>query len=174
MTLPPTRALLIADVPVASGRIGIAVAPGRNDMPGRELAADLDAVAAWGAAAVVTLVEEDELRLLGIADLGDEVRARGMDWLHRPIADYGVPDATFEADWIETGRRLRGLLESGSDIFIHCRGGLGRSGSVAVRLLVECGIDPDAALATVRAARPGAVETPDQERWAKFGKATNF
>jgi ADP-ribosyl-[dinitrogen reductase] hydrolase len=48
-------------------------------------------------------------------------------------------------------------------LVIHCKGGLGRTGVVAARLLIELGETPNAALARVRAARPGAVETPEQE-----------
>ena len=47
---------------------------------------------------------------------------------------------------------------------IQCRGGLGRAGTIAARLLVELGMRPDAAVRRVRDARgPGAVETPAQE-----------
>jgi ADP-ribosylglycohydrolase len=48
---------------------------------------------------------------------------------------------------------------------VHCRGGLGRAGLVSSRLLVELGWEPDAAIQTVRRARPGAVETSVQERY---------
>lgn len=162
----------------SSGRIGIAFAPGRRDgdVPGgvpRDLESDLDAVAWWGAVAVLTLVEERELRELGISDIGEEVAARRMAWLHRPIRDFSTPDARFEAEWAETSRTLRAFIRRGGDVLIHCRGGLGRSGMVATRLLVECGVAPDEALARIRAARPGAVETAEQELWAKGGKAAS-
>ena len=37
---------------------------------------------------------------------------------------------------------------------------------IALRLLVERGADPEAALKRLRAVRPGAVETDDQFAWA--------
>ena len=46
---------------------------------------------------------------------------------------------------------------------VHCRGGRGRSGLVAARLLVELGIGNEAAIKAVRAAQPLAIETPPQE-----------
>ncbi|MCC2651679.1 MAG: phosphatase [Microvirga sp.] len=51
----------------------------------RDLATDLDAVAAWNAAAVATLVKPHELEALDILDVGQEVRKRHMEWHHWPI-----------------------------------------------------------------------------------------
>ena len=42
-------------------------------------------------------------------------------------------------------------------------GGLGRSGMIAARLLVELGEEPRAAIQRVRQVRPGAIETAAQE-----------
>ena len=53
----------------------------------------------------------------------------------------------------------------GESVVVHCRGGLGRTGLVAARLLVELGESPVSALVRVRAARPGAVETVEQEKY---------
>jgi ADP-ribosyl-[dinitrogen reductase] hydrolase len=55
-------------------------------------------------------------------------------------------------------------LQTGGSVLIHCRGGLGRTGTIAARLLVELGWQPRAAIEAVRGARPGAIETPQQER----------
>jgi hypothetical protein len=42
---------------------------------------------------------------------------------------------------------------------------LGRAGTIAARLLVELGMEPRKAIASVRAVRPGAIETSEQERF---------
>jgi len=55
------------------------------------------------------------------------------------------------------------LLRSGSDIVVHCKGGLGRAGMMAARLLVEVGVPPEQAIKSVRSVRKGAIETKDQE-----------
>jgi ADP-ribosyl-[dinitrogen reductase] hydrolase len=85
-----------------------------------------------------------------------------MDWLHLPIRDVSVPDAAFEDAWQCHGPGLRARLRAGFDVLVHCKGGLGRAGLVATRLLIDLGWAPGDALATVRAARPGAVETAEQ------------
>ena len=49
-------------------------------------------------------------------------------------------------------------------MLVHCRGGLGRAGTVAARLLVEFGEGPDEAMRRVREARSRyAIETKSQE-----------
>ena len=50
---------------------------------------------------------------------------------------------------------------------VHCKGGLGRAGTVAALMLVELGMAPDEAIRTVRAARKGAIETREQERYIR-------
>jgi protein-tyrosine phosphatase len=50
-------------------------------------------------------------------------------------------------------------------------GGCGRSGTAALRLMVEAGENPKAALQRLRAVRPCAVETPEQFQWAAGGGA---
>lgn len=47
-------------------------------------------------------------------------------------------------------------------MLVHCKGGLGRAGMIAARLLVELGMPPDTAIRQVRLARRGAIETPAQ------------
>ncbi|GJD86911.1 hypothetical protein BHAOGJBA_0409 [Methylobacterium hispanicum] len=178
MTKTPDTPLRIAEIAVgrAGGRIGVTFAPGKRQPFGltgphrRDLGADLDVIAAWNAAAVVTLMEAHELTRVRIASIGDEVRRRHMEWHHAPIVDVSVPDAAFEAGWPTLSARLRGLLARGAHVLVHCRGGLGRAGMVAARLLVETGLDAEAAMAAVRAVRPGAIETPAQARWVAAGR----
>ena len=162
--------LQIAEVTIAEdyGKLGITFCPGKVQSFGqtgawhRDLELDLDAVAAWNAAVVLTLVEERELILLQVPRLGDAVRARHIDWVHLPIADRGVPDAAFERAWDEVGEGLRARLRAGFNVLVHCMGGLGRAGTIASRLLIELGWEPQAAVAEVRRVRPGAIETDGQ------------
>lgn len=169
--------LHIATVEVAPGhgKIGVTFAPGKNDPHAasgpwaRDLAADLDAILAWPARTLVTLIEPHEFELLRIPTLGDEAKLRGLDWHHLPIRDVRVPSPAFEAVWPTQSEALRGKLAAGENIVVHCRGGLGRAGMIAARLLVESGIDPKAAIARVRAVRPGAIETSAQDDWARTG-----
>lgn len=151
--------------PDLPGVIGMTLCPGRKDPArgwDRDLDIDLDAIRAWGAEIVVSLVERHEIEFLDVRGLPEAVERYGMKWVHLPIRDVSVPDATFEAAWAATGRELRNCLRRGGSILIHCRGGLGRTGTIAGRLLVELGMDAQGAIDAVRRARPGAIETREQ------------
>lgn len=155
------------------GRIGITFCPGKKQAHAatgaldRDLATDLEAIARWGAVAVVTLVEAHELDALGVPDLGAAVEARQMAWYHLPIRDVSVPDRVFEESWRRAGPHLRRLVQNGFAVLIHCKGGLGRAGTIAARLLVELGAASDQAIAAVRMVRPGAIETRAQEAYIR-------
>ena len=151
------------------GRIGITFCPGKHQPTSatggwaRDLDLDVGAIADWGAGAVLTLVEDHELTALKVEGLGAAVERHHMDWLHAPIPDVSVPDAGFEAKWVEIGEGLRDRLRAGFDVVIHCKGGLGRAGMMAARLMAELGVEPARAVAEVRKVRPGAIETLAQE-----------
>jgi ADP-ribosyl-[dinitrogen reductase] hydrolase len=166
-------------VPGKLGRIGVTLCPGkiqRGAATGswdRDLGADLDAIVSWGAAVVVTLVEPHELTELRVPNLGYEVRRRHMQWLHLPISDYSTPGQEFELAWKVAGPRLQDPLDAGFGILVHCKGGLGRAGTIAARLLVEAGMPADDAIRLVRLRRPGAIETKEQERHVQKLSAVN-
>ena len=122
-------------------------------------------VVAWEPKAVVTLIEAHEFAMLGVTGLGTQIVQRGVAWLHMPIVDVNPPDTRFEVAWAEHGRHLGETLRQGGRVLVHCRGGLGRAGTAAARLLIELGVAPLDAVARVRAARPRAIETADQLRY---------
>jgi len=170
-----THPLQIAGIKMLGpwGLIGITFCPGKKDAasrPGiweRDLDTDLDAIKAWGTKSVVTLIEPHEFKLLQVEGLGSGVRARGMSWYHLPIRDVSIPDIQFEQRWPKVSRELLQTLKAGDNVVIHCRGGLGRAGLVTARLLIETGLPPDKVIRGVRAVRPGAIETREQENYLR-------
>ena len=160
--------LEIAEVTAAAGLIGITFCPGKQDLHAasgawqRDLATDLKAIRSWGASLILTLVDPHELKILKVPDLGQQVQQHGIQWRHLPIQDYSPPDQRFEQQWLDTGAEVRQRLRQGERVLIHCKGGLGRAGMMAARLLVEMGEDPKSAIRRVRRERKGAIETPSQ------------
>lgn len=153
----------IATVPLAGGgRLGISQIPGRSG----EYVSDLKAIAAWGADAVVSTTDQVEMEARGCSDLGLRLRSMKIDWFHLPVRDFGGPAGQGKDGWSELSPRLHEILGRGGAVLVHCHGGHGRSGMVALRLLVERGEDPETALRRIRAVRPGAVQTEAQYRWA--------
>ena len=163
--------IAVVRAPGISGALGLTLCPGKQDLAGgwsRDLETDLAAIREWGAEMVVTLVENHELVLLNVVTLPDAVVRHGIRWMHLPIRDASVPDDSFEAQWRTAGADLRRILRRGGLVLVHCRGGLGRAGTIAARLLVEFGMRPEAAIKTVRDARgPNAIETAEQEAYVR-------
>lgn len=162
--------LQIAEVilEVDSGTLGLTICPGKKDRGrnwNRDLRKDLQTIRDWGATTVVSLIEDQEFKMLGVESLGQDVRRLGMHWLHLPIVDVNIPDSRFENAWATEGPQLHRRIDAGEKILIHCRGGLGRTGLVAGRILVERGCLPKIAMQRVRAVRQRAIETPAQENY---------
>lgn len=148
------------------GRIGLTICPGKKDADrgwNRDLKTDLQIIRNWEAAVVVTLMESHEMELLQVQHMPWLVRELGMRWVHLPIRDVDVPDHHFKRQWKSHGTALHDILDSGENILVHCRGGLGRSGLVVAQMLVERGVSATQAVHDVRKARPGAIETRQQE-----------
>jgi ADP-ribosyl-[dinitrogen reductase] hydrolase len=169
---------VIDALPVSRGQIGLCCCPGHRLTPSfvrpslHDFEADLDAVAAFGAKRMVTLMESDELAFIGIDPkrLDREIGARGLEWLHLPIRNLSVPGPAWETGWLAAGAILRRELASGGRFALHCYAGLGRTGTVAARLLIELGVQPIEAIAQVRSIRPGSIETIEQENYVRAAR----
>lgn len=159
----------------SGGKIGVTFCPGKKQataMTGRwerDLDTDLAAIRSWGATHLVTLVETWELAELDVRDLPQRVAALGMTWHHAPIRDGGIPDGRFDIAWKNMLPKLCDALDRGEGVVVHCKGGLGRAGTVASLLLgtYERGLSADAIMALVRAVRPNAIETVVQEQYLR-------
>ena len=163
-----THPLKIDAIPCGGGMLGMTLCPGKqvnSNFGGRwerDLALDIGAIVDWGASTLVSLMEEHEFSRFEVPNLGDVAESVGLEWHCIPIRDEHAPDERFERLWTYSGHVLRGKLAAGERIVVHCRGGLGRTGTIAARLLIESGVAPEEALRRVREARPWTVE-PRQE-----------
>ena len=151
------------------GVIGMTHCPGRctTDQRGRpwrrRLDADVDVIRLAGFTTVLTLLPEEELAAFGVPDLGAQMRHAGLAWRQFPIMDFGVPDLQMQLAWPTLQAELTLQLQAGQSLLVHCAAGLGRTGTMVALLLKALGRDSAAAIAAVRAARPGTIETPAQQ-----------
>lgn len=147
---------------VGEGELALSPMPGRaGDYP-----ADLARILDWLPALVITMTMGAELDRSGAATFGDDLRAQGTQWRHCPVVDFGVDTGL---DWPPLRDEALGILARGGRVLTHCYGGCGRSGMMALRLMIAAGEGADAALTRLRALRPCAVETPAQLDWALAG-----
>ena len=151
---------------VGGGVLGLSQMPGRDG----DYEGDLGDIRTWQPSLVITLTTLGELADAGAQTLGADIRARAARWDHMPITDFGVPDKTFESAWPEVSEKALMALAGGGRVLVHCKGGCGRSGMVALRLMLEAGEKSDEALGKLRAVRPCAIETDAQYEWAKKGR----
>ena len=114
--------------------------------------------------ALVSLVEVQEFdQFISYSKFEETIGKRNFSWFSHPLRDMTAPDEIFTADFFETQSSLLECLRSGEKIAIHCKGGLGRSGTIAALLLCHLGFSAEKSIELVRKSRPGAIETKEQE-----------
>jgi protein-tyrosine phosphatase len=154
------------------GRLGLTFAPGKKQhgMTGhwdRDLDTDLARLrTVHGTDVLVSLIESHEFVALHIAELRERAPAHRIEMLWYPIADNSVPASITDLGKIVI--RIVTALAAGRTVVIHCMGGLGRTGLVAAAcLLATTSLSPREAMAIVRGARPGAIESLAQEQYVE-------
>jgi ADP-ribosyl-[dinitrogen reductase] hydrolase len=97
-----------------------------------------------------------------------------IEYLRKPIADHGIPEVAQQM--AEILQCLRQALSAHRVVYVHCRAGIGRTGTVAGCLLVERGLAGGAALAelnrlwqgSARSAQwPVVPETDEQSEYVR-------
>lgn len=152
------------------GRLGMTFAPGMRapSLGGdweRDLAADMEALGnEHGVGMLVSLMEEHEYSGYGIPELYEQDEFGGIEVRRFAIRDMGIPKEAESQEFEAMVREAIENLERGQNVAVHCRGGLGRTGTVAACVLVALERhSADEAIDAVRAARRGTVQTRGQE-----------
>ncbi|QQS48539.1 MAG: dual specificity protein phosphatase family protein [Acidobacteriota bacterium] len=152
---------------IENGKILAGEYPGAEseDEARKKLRAFLEA----GISYFIDLTEEHEPLEPYAGILHSEAGKAGREVVHRrmPIRDVGVPSVEF-MDEIQSV--ISEAIEEGHTVYVHCWGGVGRTGTVVGCYLVEQGMGGEEAidhLAKLRAGTPKAhrksPETADQE-----------
>lgn len=96
----------------------------------------------------------------------DSYHTRNIKLIHFPIDDYGTPRNLSEFKHLI--ERLQLHLEEGSNVAVHCFGGIGRSSLVGVSLLFKLGMSVDEAIGLISKFRQHQVpDTQVQKDWLK-------
>ncbi|EWC39915.1 protein phosphatase [Pseudomonas stutzeri] len=158
----PNHPYDVLDVPGSTARLILTPCPGSKATSVGEALATLQAA---GAEALITLMPSEELVRNEVAQLSQLCTERDLEWLHLPVADEQVPLDDFDQAWAQSVTRINELLDAGKSIAIHCKGGSGRTGLIAARILIERQVSREAAIASVQALRPRAIQHPAHVGW---------
>ena len=153
------------------GRVGMTFLPGKRYLGyysgphWRDLDSDAASLREQRVDVLLLLVEDKELRRCRATQVVEVLPQHGLELIRHPVRDPEPPydDAAYR-------RTIRALVErvrEGATVAIACRGGLDRAGMTAACLLREAGLDADAAIDRVHAARAHTLTMPDQLRYVK-------
>lgn len=144
------------------GRLAIVPRPRGGDWLEEEVQSWKEA----GLDVVVSLLTQEEVSELELSQEEHWCHAHDIQFCTFPIPDRRVPASRKAV--AELVERLERALEAGESIAVHCRQGIGRSGTIAALLLVAAGEDPETALAHISQARGCPVpDTSEQSQWVK-------
>jgi protein-tyrosine phosphatase len=136
----------------------------------RWLEDELRGIRQSGVETLVSLLEEDEARWLGLGKEKSLAARAGLRFLSYPIQDVHVPTnaATFRIFVSGLADRLR----AGEHIGMHCRGSIGRAPVTAACTLIHLGWQPAKALDAIAIARGYPIpDTEEQRHWILAYKA---
>lgn len=103
-----------------------------------------------GVTKIVSLLLPEEVKKLGMQHEAAHCEQHGLNFTHFPIKDMSVPELGSLQSF---NRQLKDDLLDGQHIAIHCHGGRGRAGTVAITLMTEFGLDVQTAMETASKAR---------------------
>ncbi|HZJ43097.1 MAG TPA: dual specificity protein phosphatase family protein [Pyrinomonadaceae bacterium] len=130
------------------------------------LSAELRSLREQGVDIVLSLLRSEEEVELDIVEEKSLCAENELVFRSFPIIDRAVPES--RSTVLELANSLLQELQSGKNVAIHCRAGIGRASLIAACVLKLHGVDVDEAFEMISRARGFAVpDTPEQHRWVK-------
>jgi protein-tyrosine phosphatase len=122
---------------------------------------------------LVSMLQADEARELGLGREASSAREIGLTFLNFPVPDVGVPlDASSFARFLE---ELEHLIASGRSVGVHCRACIGRASITSASLLIRSGVPPEDAWRQISATRGCSVpDTIEQRDWVDRHMSSNL
>ncbi len=89
------------------------------------------------------------------------LRRRELEAIHLPLSAMTAPRIEEIDKALDI---IKAFLARGLPVAVHCHLGIGRTGTILACYLVRQGATAEAAIRRVRAARPGSIDTAEQEQ----------
>jgi protein-tyrosine phosphatase len=146
------------------GRLALTSRPGYPDRPGVEGYAeayrrDVATRIGSGIRVLWSFLTDQDMTRYDLGGLEAELASHGVTLRRSPITDFHPPTLPQVAAFVA---QLDRDLAAGP-VALSCSAGLGRTGTMASCYLVSQGETAAAAIIRVRQARPGSLDTTDQE-----------
>jgi atypical dual specificity phosphatase len=116
---------------------------------------DMDMLVKVGITRLITLTEQDLDQ--------DVLHRHDLSNIHLPILDHEAPSIGQTHMLLV---RMQKMLEAGEVVAVHCKAGLGRTGTIlAAWLIRDGGLSADGAMAKLRRIEPGFIQSSIQEEF---------
>lgn len=153
-------------LPEGSGALGMTLAPGVKDRNwDRDVKTDMRRLREhWKTSVLVSLIEDHEYERYGMKGYAEEAGASGIAVEEFPIVDVDVPREEQVEEYADLIGKIVGFLSAGRNTVVHCRGGIGRTGTVVSCALVGLGRDAEEAMQLASDARREDVPQTEEQR----------
>jgi len=144
--------------PEVRGRLYLSAMPGRYGAWTR----DQEALFGKGTDLIVALTSLDEIRR-NSPEYAQAIESGRLPWKfeHFPILDFGAP--ADRAAFLGLARSVAASLQGGENVVIHCGAGIGRTGTLAICVLLVLGVELDEARQVVKEAGSGPERVTQNE-----------
>ncbi len=145
---------------IEQGFLSVMPYPGKN----HSLESDIISLKSKGVDVIVSFLQPEELNSLGLEEQENICYDHKILYLNFPIEDSKVPNS------VELSREfifdLLSLLKNGKHLALHCKGGVGRTGTFAGALMKLSGVDPEFIFSILSEARGKKMPaTAEQKDW---------